>query len=144
MKKIYLFSLVLMACTFSALSSDGLTINIQNGNNLISGKMADATILTRGRISYPYPHLGFKIVGNGIHTQSKNNSFILEGRRNRNNQLKVRVEYEKVGPPVFASEKMTLFTTSDNVNFKILIDGEQIVKSDTYNITISAEPILSD
>ncbi|MDR7019089.1 AfaD family invasin [Aeromonas salmonicida] len=134
--------LILFFVSFGAYSSDMVVLTFNSVGNLASGYKPDSYVIYKGQMSYPYPHTGFHLSESNIQPGVNKNTFFIQGKGNKSNRLKVRIEYEDSSSVRTTQQGIILQTADNNVTFNIVTDGEQFINSDTYTLRLNAVALL--
>lgn len=107
----------------------------------LSGRVSDGFVIGKGRVIYRPTHNGFVIWSQARNAGSPQ-KYILEGQRNTRNELKVRIESDRGLPDTERGKGIMVLSSEVQVPFTVVVDGEQQVRADRYDIQMNAAVIF--
>lgn len=140
-KVIMLTSVVFWAAAAGA--TDKPQVDIRTQQRVLSGHVADGTPVAHGRITSRYEHVGFQVWCEGVQTAGEPDRCVLNGQQQHENTLKVRIGQRDGWRKNAESGKGIIINTgNDSMDFDVVVDGDQTVKSDHYVVEIRGVSLI--
>ncbi|WP_042524898.1 AfaD family invasin [Yersinia ruckeri] len=141
----WIFGLWLAVCGAGlslAQAADTPQLNLQMNNGLLSGHVNGERRIGQGRIQYYGNHLGFQVWSDASKSGAQPNSYVLLGKNNSSNKLRIRIEQKDWQPDHEGGKGIILHYGGESATFDVVIDGDQTVVADHYSLALNAAMLL--
>lgn len=136
-----IFILLSLCLPLSYSYAQQLNFNISTNNKYLSGYYPNETVIGYGTISHIGQHKGFFISTNRKNTSMMGTNLIITGRNNINNKINIKIKGHNWLPD--KDNNFILLTDNNEAYFQIVLDGDQYIKSDKYNISLDGAYIIN-
>ena len=138
---IFIVFIVLFTLPFGARAAGVPEIRYQSSGKIF-GLAHDGLHIGRGYISYDEEHSGFQVWSDSASLTGKSGVYELTGQQNIKNKLRVRFTGDDGWHPDPNGKGMVINTVKNNVNFDVVVDGEQKLKADYYLLDFKCVALL--
>ncbi|MFT2798858.1 AfaD family invasin [Serratia sp. N21D137] len=114
-------------------------LNLQMDSGKIAGFIPGNTKIGKGNIASNEEHIGFQVWSDASRIDTRPNSYIIKGKGENTNNLRVRIENESWVPFNKDQGGIITKTKENNSNFYIITDGDQYIISDSYTLELKGK-----
>lgn len=125
---------------FSYSYAQQLIFDISINNKNLSGYYSDGTVIGYGMISHLDEHKGFLISTNQRKSSITENNIIITGKTNINNTINIKIAGNNWRTD--EDNNFILITKEKEAYFQLILNGEQYIKPDKYNISLNGAYII--
>lgn len=122
----------------AAQAADSPKLHMQMSSGQISGPVKGDSRIGEGRITYHGNHIGFRVWAGAARSGSQPNHYVLTGKNNSANQLRIRIEKQGWQPNNEGLMGIVLHTGENHAAFDVVIDGDQVVSTDVYMLEMKS------